>query len=761
MSVTGPDARGTDRSLRLRVRPLGDRTLIAELGYDDPDRSFIAAPPDLATSERTVALAGAVGVALGSLATDIVPSYRSVLVEYDPDRTTYAAVERLVRRSLTTAGIPDGGASRTVTIPVTYGGAFGPDLDDVARHTGLTPDGVVAAHSGGPDYRVAFVGFSPGYAYLLGLPAGLAIPRLASPRARVPAGSVAIGGQQTGIYPQATPGGWRLIGRTPIPLFDAGRPPAALPRPGDRIAFRVIGADEYDEIAAVIREGRYRPEITPGDVVGYERLRPPAGRSIGAALEVLEPGLLTTVQDRGRPGLGAQGISPGGAQDRAAELAANRLAGNRPGAALLEMTITGPILRPDRPVTMALTGADLGALVDGQPAPHWERFTVPAGVTLSFSPARAARTGLRGYLAVAGGIDVPPVIGSRSTDLTAGFGGLDGRALVAGDRLPVGPTRDDTRLADIVVAPRPRPAGAEATLRVVVGPHDDLLSAGDLERLLSRPWGVTSQSSHMGVRLAGPALRVEGAGDLVSEGIATGTVQVPADGQPIILLSGRGTVGGYAKVAGVIDADLDLCAQLRPGTSVRFRAVPLDEAVAAGQRYREGLRWLEGAHDQELSRVVTRPTPIVAAAAGLLAMAGRLVAGSYQGSGPGPVASGAAASSPEGAAPVTTVAGWDATPATVMASVNWPTERVITAPLLGHFHRAARPGGAPFVGIGDRVAAGVVVGSITVLGTDNDVLADEAAEIVAFLAGDGDPVEYGQPLIRVRPLPDGPAGGDA
>ncbi len=578
--------------------------VIAEIGQAAPDGEFQLLPVDLATSRLTVGLADAVGRSLGSTAIDIVPSYRSLLIEYDPDRISSAGIEALIRQEIVAHRTTHEDISRTVTIPVAYGGEFGPDLDDVATHTGLTPGEVIAAHCGGDAYRVAFLGFSPGYAYLLGLPPGMATPRLSSPRPRVPAGSVAIGGEQTGIYPQATPGGWRLIGQTAVPLFDVVRSPAALLRPGDRIRFRPIEPAEHEEIARQVRLGKYRPEID----WPVEEPPPEARRGVQAsrsrsrvAIEVVSPGLLTTVQDAGRPGLGAQGISPGGALDRAAYRAANRLLGNYPDAAVLEMSVTGPTLRPNRAVEVAVTGADLGATVDGRPAPHWEPFTIAAGSKLTFLPDRASRTGVRGYLAVAGGIDVPSVIGSRSTDLTAAFGGMRGRALIAGDRLPVGGARKRHPNRSVVVGPRPREPGGEVTLRVVVGPHDDLLAPGDLARLLAAPYAVTSQSSHMGVRLSGPALRVAVAGNLVSEGIATGTVQVPADGQPIILLSGRGTVGGYAKVACVIDADLDLLAQLRPGTTVRFVAVTLEDAVRLGRRYRETLGWLTGDHDEELS----------------------------------------------------------------------------------------------------------------------------------------------------------------
>ncbi len=739
----------------LRVRPLGDRTLIAELGTARPDGTFEPALVGPETSRITVGLAESARRWLGAAARDIVPSYRSVLVEVDPDRISFAQVERHLFRDLGRPRPASETAARTVTIPVAYGGEYGPDLDDVARHTGMTPESVIAGHSGGSDYRVAFLGFSPGYAYLLGLPPALATPRLATPRPRVPAGSVAIGGQQTGVYPQATPGGWRLIGRTAVPLFDVDRNPAALLRPGDRVVFRPVDSREFREISDQVRRGAYQPEIAwpPGEApplpLPIRSYAPAADR---ASLEVLRPGLLTTVQDAGRPGLGAQGISAGGALDRAAFTAANRLVGNPATAAVLEMSVTGPTLRPTRPVRLALTGADLGAEIDGDPAPFWEPFVVPAGSTLDFSPARASGTGVRGYLGVAGGIDVPLVIGSRSTDLTAGFGGLDGRALIAGDRLAIGSSHGDAR-SPVVVGPRPRALGSSVTLRVVLGPHDDLLPADALMRLLTEPYAVTSQSSHMGVRLSGPALPVADAGDLISEGIATGTVQVPADGQPIILLSGRGTVGGYAKVAGVIDADLDLAAQLRPGTMVRFRAVSLAEAHQAGRRYRALLDVLADDHEPSVAGASSGVGRVGEAARGLLASVRAMV--------PVPAGHGSGAwrSEPEDDLALTAPRGRPSSRRPPVGHV--PTDTVVRAPLLGFFHRGGRPGGRPLVDVGDRLASGVTIGTITVLGLPNDVLTDGPAEIVAFLVEDGEPVEYGQPLARVRPLSPDDAGGDA
>lgn len=737
---------GDERVLRgheLRIRPLGDRAALVELGDFATDGSFRPSPPDLSTSESTLGLARAVKVMLGSIARDVVPAYRSVLVEYDPDRIAFLELERVVRRCLPLGDAPAAAVRRVVTLPVSYGGESGPDLADVAVHTGLTPAEVIAAHSGGSDYRVAFLGFSPGYAYLHGLPPRLATPRLASPRSRVPPGSVAIGGQQTAVYPQATPGGWRLIGRTAVPLFQVEREPAAFLESGDRVVFRAVDSAEHEEIARQVRSGLYRPEVVlnaPGEVARFrlaERLVS-SGSSQGH-FDVVTSGLLTTVQDGGRSGLGAQGVSPGGAQDRSAYLAANRLVGNPPEAAVLEMTLVGPTLRPSRTITVALTGARLGAIVDGRAAPHWEPFEAPAGGTLAFSPALAEPAGLRGYLAVAGGIDVPLVLGSRSTDLTAGFGGLDGGALRAGSRLPIGGLPVDRRLRDVVVGPRPHAGRSETTLRVIVGPHDDLLVPNDLARFLAEPYTVSAQSSHMGVRLSGAPLRVLGASDLVSEAMATGTVQIPADGQPIILLAGRGTVGGYAKIAGVIDADLDLAAQLRPGTTVRFKSVSLAEAAAVGQCYRAALGWLEGRPRARFATGDPGESSGARAAAGLLDMARSALSDAAANTSVEQV------SATERDAPQREGGG------------NQGASRVvpihsIDAPVLGYFHRGAVPGGMPLATVGDELAAGVTVATVTVLGVRHDVVTPESVELLGYLVEDGQPVEYGQPLIRVRQM---------
>lgn len=280
-------------------------------------------------------------------------------------------------------------------------------------------------------------------------------------------------------------------------------------------------------------------------------------------LAVLAPGPLTTVQDLGRPGHAAIGVTRSGAADTAAAGLANRLVGNRPEAALLEVTAGGLRLRAGRTVLVAVTGAPLPVAVDGRPAPFAAPMTLPAGTELSLGTPRA---GLRSYLAVRGGIDVPPVLGSRSTDTLSGLGPPP---LTAGTLLPVGDLAADEPVVDVApVGPPPdRPV-----LRVLPGPRRDWLDDAAWAALTTQEWAVAADSDRVGLRLTGPRLARAREGELPSEGLVAGAVQVPPDGAPVLFLADHPVTGGYPVLAVVVTADLPLAAQLRPGDGVRFRA---------------------------------------------------------------------------------------------------------------------------------------------------------------------------------------------
>jgi len=308
-------------------------------------------------------------------------------------------------------------------------------------------------------------------------------------------------------------------------------------------------------------------------------------------LRVESPGLLSTVQDEGRWGHQRDGMVVAGAMDPFAASVANLLAGNPRGAAVLEITLLGPVLRAFADVRLALCGADLSPRIDGQPAPVWKTFTLREGQALTFG---RRRSGARAYLAVAGGFQVPAVLGSRATFLRARLGGFEGRALQAGDVLegvrqtPV-PAERGLRPADIPDYAQP------AVLRVLPGPHSSAFTGGGSDTFFSCSYTVSPQSDRQGYRLSGPAVARTGAADILSEAMPWGGIQVPPDGSPILLMADRQTTGGYPLVGVVVSADLSRAGQLAPGDCVRFEAVTLAEAHEAALRQENWLRAVEGA----------------------------------------------------------------------------------------------------------------------------------------------------------------------
>jgi len=302
-------------------------------------------------------------------------------------------------------------------------------------------------------------------------------------------------------------------------------------------------------------------------------------------IAVVRPGLLCTVQDAGRPGWRAFGMPVAGAMDRLALAAANLLAGNDPGAAAIELTLAGGTWRFEAPALAALAGADLSATLDGAPLPSWSSFLAPAGSTLAFGVPRA---GVRAYVAVRGGIAVPPVLGSRSTYTRAAVGGLEGRALRAGDRLPVGRPRGRAPPPMALQEDVP-PCGGSARLRVLLGPQQDRFTEEGLAAFLETSWKVTPQNDRMGYRLDGPPVRLRGAADVLTDPLVPGAVQVTGNGLPIAMMMDCHTTGGYAKIATVIGPDLRRLAQARPGDELRFAACRQADAVAAIRAERDWL----------------------------------------------------------------------------------------------------------------------------------------------------------------------------
>ena len=282
-------------------------------------------------------------------------------------------------------------------------------------------------------------------------------------------------------------------------------------------------------------------------------------------LFVVEPGVLSTVQDLGRPGWGAWGVPASGALDEEALRLANRLVGNPPGAAALEVTLQGPVFKAVGDALLAVVGGAFG------PAPG-EVMPIHDGGTLALTAGPGA---VRAVVAVAGGIDVPQVLGSRSTCVSARFGGFQGRRLQKGDVLSIGEPLGAPLPGRANV---PRPPAGDVTLRAMPGPQEDLFDPEARAAFWAAAWRVLPESNRMGIRLRGESLGFVETSALPSEGTAPGAVQITAEGQPIVLLAERPTTGGYPKIATVASADLGLLARTAPGRIVRFERIPVDEA---------------------------------------------------------------------------------------------------------------------------------------------------------------------------------------
>ncbi|WP_159912890.1 urea amidolyase family protein [Pantoea sp. 18069] len=497
---------------------------------------------------------------------ELIPAARTILIYFNPTLTQLPRLIDAVGRRRLGAQVEH--ARHRVQIPVRYDGE---DLQEVADLLGVTPADVVRMHTGG-EYAVAFTGFAPGFAYLSGGDARLDVPRRKTPRTRIPAGAVGLAGTFSGVYPQASPGGWQIIGTTPVQMWDLERVAPSLLRPGYRVQFVDVATLSPEALAALMAAcagERVAPEESTGDAAD-------------AAFRVEAAGLQTLFQDGGRPGHAGQGVGASGAMDRGALRAANRVVGNvaadkaAPGvdAACLEVAYGGLALEALQAAVVAVTGAD--ALVEVLTA-GGRRYAVNTYAPLALDAGdrlivHAPQAGSRNYVAVRGGWSVVPVLGSASTDTLARVGPA---ALAVGDALQVG---SDAGLPPVALAEQaafdmPR-ADEEVCLDVVLGPRTDWFAAQALVTLCAQTWAVTPQSNRVGIRLQGeiPLARAQ-TRELPSEGTARGAIQVPASGQPVLFLADHPLTGGYPVIASVASYHLDLAGQIPVNARVKFRVV--------------------------------------------------------------------------------------------------------------------------------------------------------------------------------------------
>jgi KipI family sensor histidine kinase inhibitor len=527
----------------LAVRPVGTTAVLAELsGLHD-----VLALQALLLEEP---LHGQV---------DVLAAAETVLVKADSPAAARRMAARLLEMDLTVQAHAEG---KLVQIDTVYDGE---DLADVARLTGLSVDGVIAAHTG-QVWTVAFGGFAPGFGYMVGENQALEVPRRSSPRTAVPAGSVALAGNYSAVYPRKSPGGWQLIGRTAAHMWDLNREQPALAAPGDRVQFRAVR--ELVEVAGPAIEDAATQEALPQ-----------------SGLRILSPGLQSLIQDLGRPGLAGLGVSSAGALDRSSLRRANRIVGNQPSAAVVETVAGGLRVQAVGDQVLAVTGAPSALTVvtpsDGsdEAAPEDDRpepvrtvsmataFALLDGEILTIG---APERGFRSYLAIRGGAMADAVLGSRSTDTMSGIGPAP---LAAGQLLAAGVATSSNVVGNPELQPEFPDTGV-TVLDIVPGPRDDWFDAAALESLCSQDWAVTPRSNRVGMRLEGQPLRRSRDGELPSEGTMAGALQVPPEGQPVLFLADHPITGGYPVIGVVVDHQLDLAAQVPIGGSLRFRWAP-------------------------------------------------------------------------------------------------------------------------------------------------------------------------------------------
>ncbi len=558
------------------IRPAGDRALLVDVGSLARAMAWQAALHD-------DPLAGQI---------EVVGAARTVLVRFSSDDAAQSAVASLT--ALAPAGTGPA-TPREHVLDVVYDGE---DLVETARLLGMSPAALVEAHTA-TVWQAAFGGFAPGFAYCAALsgpaagtqpgaggPPAWDVPRLAEPRTAVPPGSVGLAGPFSAVYPRRSPGGWRLVGRTDAVLWAGESERPALLAPGDVVSYRAVreAARTAQSAPEPVAEHADRDPVPAAE----DRHQEDRTASTRTVLRVEDPGLLTLIEDAGRPGHGGLGVSPSGAADAASARVANTLVGNRPGAPVLEI-VGGARFTVHADVVVAVTGAAGGT----RAAPRLLR----AGEELVLEPAPDLA---RSYVAVRGGVSAAQEVGSASADVLAGLGpgplfaGAEIAVPVRGPADSVGhgagnPARirrdaQRTAAAEGPIAGDDAPDDAlrssdpeAVVLRAVAGPRDDWFTAEESARFAAIRWVVGEQSNRVGTRLepadgAAPLVRCR-EGELASEGTVTGAVQVPPGGTPVVFGPDRPVTGGYPVIATVVADDLDVLAQLPPGASVRFLLV--------------------------------------------------------------------------------------------------------------------------------------------------------------------------------------------
>lgn len=504
---------------------------------------------ELQSLEETMALTDLLRDMSQQLAIEeIIPAARTVLVRFNPLTTEVnSLVSKITQLDVSATDLKLG---QLVTIPVHYNGE---DLANVAQYLGISVEEVIKRHTEN-EYQVAFCGFAPGFAYMVSKHAQLNVPRRPSPRIRIPAGSVALAGEFSSIYPQASPGGWQLIGVTETAVWDLQRDEPALFKPCYRVNY-------IDAAKSKVTHSLPRSQILDK-------------RPLAQDLTIIATGLQTLLQDFGRKGQSALGISGSGAMDKSALRSANRIVGNAIDEAALEITQGGFKAQANKSLLVAVTGASCEIEITTTDnikylAPQYHPIHLAQGDIIRLGKTTA---GVRSYLAMRGGLDVSPILGSCSFDTLAQVGPAP---LVNGQTLAVKSLQPNTALSLSESPNFAYPAADDVVvLDIVLGPRTDWFTSQAVEVLTSQLWQVTAASNRIGLRLLGDtAIEREKHQELPSEGTCIGAIQIPANGQPVLFLNDHPLTGGYPVIGAVCEYHLDLAGQIPVNAKIQFNPI--------------------------------------------------------------------------------------------------------------------------------------------------------------------------------------------
>lgn len=513
---------------------------------------------------------------------ETAPAYNCLAVYYNPlliekkNGTIAETVEQFINTILE-GGLPTSSQkqSTVLIIPVCYDELLGIDLNELSETLQLSIEEIIHLHSS-KIYKVFMTGFTPGFPYMGIVDERLITKRKSSPRLKVEAGSLAIAGSQTGIYPFATPGGWNIIGRTPLSLFDRSKPDPFLLKTGDQVQFIPITKEEFEQYSDTNTSEKK-------ETINYHSTTTKKLEEEKQIIRIEQCGFFTTIQDAGRKGHLQYGVPQTGVMDDYSMKLANLLIGNEETTPVLEITQSPHLFRIMKDCLVAFTGGGLQPIADGNELHLFECLFMKEGTTIEL---KKQIPGFRLYMAVGGGFEAEGFLGSCSTDITISAGGFKGKALKKEDVLCQQHALNAAQKhLQTVLNNRVRLQLNIDTsfitaikIRVVKGIEWHYLTDDAQQMIWNQPFSISPQSSRMGYRLKADDLRARQSCDIISSPVTTGTVQLTSSGELIVLMADAQTVGGYPRVLQVINADLRILAQKKPGDTIKFEEVSLKEA---------------------------------------------------------------------------------------------------------------------------------------------------------------------------------------